>query len=72
VVLRRWRVAQVANTPMDTDKIKIYGARVRTESMGKVTFPAHAMTLAAAFRASTHLGCDWPAAEPKPSAKAEC
>jgi T-complex protein 1 subunit beta len=26
----------VANTPMDTDKIKIYGARVRTDSMAKV------------------------------------
>jgi len=26
----------VANTPMDTDKIKIYGARVRSDSMGKV------------------------------------
>lgn len=27
----------VANTPMDTDKIKIYGARVRVDSMQKVT-----------------------------------
>lgn len=26
----------VANTPMDTDKIKIYGARVRVDSMTKV------------------------------------
>ena len=26
----------VANTPMDTDKIKMYGARVRTDSMSKV------------------------------------
>eukprot|EP00216_Chloropicon_sp_CCMP2111_P000922 CAMPEP_0198243040 /NCGR_PEP_ID=MMETSP1446-20131203/23767_1 /TAXON_ID=1461542 ORGANISM="Unidentified sp, Strain CCMP2111" /NCGR_SAMPLE_ID=MMETSP1446 /ASSEMBLY_ACC=CAM_ASM_001112 /LENGTH=533 /DNA_ID=CAMNT_0043926745 /DNA_START=27 /DNA_END=1628 /DNA_ORIENTATION=- len=26
----------VANTPMDTDKIKIYGARVRTDGMDKV------------------------------------
>merc|ERR1719174_2324211 len=26
----------VANTPMDTDKIKIYGARVRTEGMAQV------------------------------------
>jgi T-complex protein 1 subunit beta len=26
----------VANTPMDTDKIKMYGARVRTDSMTKV------------------------------------
>lgn len=26
----------VANTPMDTDKIKIYGARVRVDSMAKV------------------------------------
>lgn len=26
----------VANTPMDTDKIKIYGARVRVDSMSKV------------------------------------
>ena len=25
----------VANTPMDTDKIKIYGARVRVDSMQK-------------------------------------
>lgn len=27
----------VANTAMDTDKIKIYGARVRVDSMQKVT-----------------------------------
>lgn len=27
----------VANTPMDTDKIKIYGARVRVDSMAKVS-----------------------------------
>ena len=26
----------VANTPMDTDKVKIYGARVRVDSMAKV------------------------------------
>lgn len=26
----------VANTPMDTDKIKMYGARVRVDSMAKV------------------------------------
>jgi len=26
----------VANTAMDTDKVKIYGARVRTDSMAKV------------------------------------
>ena len=26
----------VANTAMDTDKVKIYGARVRTDSMNKV------------------------------------
>ena len=26
----------VANTPMDTDKVKIYGARVRVDSMQKV------------------------------------
>ncbi len=26
----------VANTPMDTDKIKIYGARVKVDSMAKV------------------------------------
>jgi chaperonin GroEL (HSP60 family) len=26
----------VANTPMDTDKIKMYGARVKTDSMAKV------------------------------------
>ena len=26
----------IANTPMDTDKIKIYGARVRVDSMDKV------------------------------------
>merc|ERR1719284_2304541 len=26
----------VANTAMDTDKIKIYGSRVRVESLGKV------------------------------------
>ncbi|BAM83286.1 chaperonin containing TCP1, subunit 2 [Cyanidioschyzon merolae strain 10D] len=26
----------IANTPMDTDKIKIYGARVRTESIARV------------------------------------
>ena len=26
----------VANTPMDTDKIKIYGSRVRVDSMDKV------------------------------------
>lgn len=25
----------IANTPMDTDKIKIYGARVRVDSMAK-------------------------------------
>ena len=25
----------VANTPMDTDKVKIYGARVRVDSMMK-------------------------------------
>lgn len=29
----------VANTAMDTDKIKIYGARVRVDSMAKVCFP---------------------------------
>ena len=29
----------VANTPMDTDKIKIYGARVRVDSMMKVRVP---------------------------------
>ena len=28
----------VANTAMDTDKIKIYGARVRVDSMQKVPF----------------------------------
>ena len=27
----------VANTAMDTDKIKIYGARVRVDSMAKVS-----------------------------------
>lgn len=27
----------VANTAMDTDKIKIYGARVRVDSMQKVS-----------------------------------
>lgn len=27
---------------MDTDKIKIYGARVRSDSMGKVALPAQA------------------------------
>ena len=26
----------IANTPMDTDKIKIYGSRVRVDSMNKV------------------------------------
>ena len=26
----------IANTPMDTDKIKIYGSRVRVDSMAKV------------------------------------
>ena len=26
----------IANTPMDTDKIKIYGSRVRVDSMSKV------------------------------------
>lgn len=26
----------VANTPMDTDKIKMYGARVKTDSINKV------------------------------------
>lgn len=26
----------IANTPMDTDKIKIYGARVKVDSMNKV------------------------------------
>ena len=26
----------VANTAMDTDKVKIYGARVRVDSMAKV------------------------------------
>ena len=26
----------IANTPMDTDKIKIYGSRVRVDSMMKV------------------------------------
>ena len=30
----------VANTAMDTDKIKIYGARVRVDSMQKVFFPS--------------------------------
>ena len=25
----------IANTPMDTDKVKIYGARVRVDSMAK-------------------------------------
>lgn len=30
----------VANTAMDTDKIKIYGARVRVDSMAKVCIPA--------------------------------
>lgn len=30
----------IANTPMDTDKIKIYGARVRVDSMAKVGWPA--------------------------------
>lgn len=30
----------VANTPMDTDKIKIYGARVRVDSMSKVSLPS--------------------------------
>ena len=29
----------VANTAMDTDKIKIYGARVRVDSMAKVIRP---------------------------------
>ena len=28
----------IANTPMDTDKIKIYGARVRVDSMAKVSW----------------------------------
>lgn len=42
-VLRHSRLAEddtvqvlVANTPMDTDKIKMYGARVKTDSMTKV------------------------------------
>lgn len=26
----------IANTPMDTDKVKIYGARVRVDGMAKV------------------------------------
>jgi chaperonin GroEL (HSP60 family) len=30
----------IANTPMDTDKIKIYGARVRVDSMAKVRWHA--------------------------------
>lgn len=36
----------IANTPMDTDKIKIYGARVRVDSMAKVGMKSHARDLA--------------------------
>jgi hypothetical protein len=38
----------VANTPMDTDKIKIYGARVRVDSMAKVRTSRAGHTLASA------------------------
>ncbi len=35
----------VANTAMDTDKIKIYGARVRVDSMQKVGYLMHCLQL---------------------------
>ena len=34
----------VANTPMDTDKVKIYGARVRVDSMQKASFSQDALS----------------------------
>lgn len=35
----------IANTPMDSDKIKIYGARVRVDSMAKVVTRLNALLL---------------------------
>lgn len=32
----------IANTPMDTDKIKVFGSRVRVESVAKVAELEHA------------------------------
>ena len=37
----------VANTAMDTDKIKIYGARVRVDSMAKVSPLPHNLSASA-------------------------
>ncbi len=31
-----WPCRQIANTPMDTDKIKVFGSRVKVDSVAKV------------------------------------
>lgn len=47
----------VANTAMDTDKIKIYGARVRVDSMAKVCSPPFFLvSLVAAYLLPYMLG----------------
>lgn len=57
----------IANTPMDTDKIKIYGARVRVDSMAKVrpvgstsqTAPTHNLRLWPVVSLKRLSICDW-------------
>ncbi len=45
----------VANTAMDTDKIKIYGARVRVDSMAKVSTPVFRRRHGSAWQAAQHV-----------------
>ena len=46
----------VANTAMDTDKIKIYGARVRVDSMQKVQFSGCFACFVSSCRLQQHAG----------------
>ena len=52
----------VANTAMDTDKIKIYGARVRVDSMQKVGGPRNSRSIPVCPsnqpRQATHVGVE--------------
>ena len=47
----------VANTPMDTDKIKIYGARVRVDSMQKARAEDYRLCCARSRQRESSLSC---------------
>ncbi len=49
----------VANTPMDTDKVKIYGARVRVDSMQKARSGTCCSNGRVFCRVRVRLACAW-------------